>query len=239
MIPSTFKNPICVALDVDTQDRALNLVQELKDVVGGFKVGPRLCLRYGSSLIEKIAQDAPVFVDNKHFDIPSTMVAAVQASFEAGATLVTIHSLAGQKALSELAELEKRWSQKRFVKVLAVTILTSWDDREFSPNFKQQSILAHVQELSKEVLKAGLSGLVCSPQELELLQGRGHYLVTPGIRFANNATQDQKRVLSPSEAIAAGANLLVVGRPIIEAQNPRTAAAEFVKSTYEKFENSP
>lgn len=231
---SPFKNPICVALDVDTEKQALAYVEQLKDIVGGFKLGPRLCLRYGSSIVEKISKQSPVFVDNKHFDIPSTMVAAVQASLEAGASLVTVHSLAGPKALRELAELEKQWLQKRFVKILSVTILTSWDENEFFPNFKKSSVAEHVKILSEEVLKSGLSGLVCSAQELELLQGRSHYFVTPGIRFAKNDTQDQKRILNPNEAIAAGSHLLVVGRPIIEAHDPQKAAAEFVESTYEK-----
>jgi hypothetical protein len=116
------RNPIIAALDVDSRDQALKLADDLADVVGGFKVGPRLCLRYGQDLVKEVAARAPVFVDNKHFDIPSTMEAAVRASFEAGASLVTVHALSGREALTKMATLEKELSQKRPFKILAVTI---------------------------------------------------------------------------------------------------------------------
>ena len=95
------KNPIILALDVDTRDKALRIVDEVCDVVGGVKLGPRLCLRYGIDFVREVAQRSPVFLDNKHFDIPSTMEAAVRASFEAGACLVTVHALSGLEVLKK------------------------------------------------------------------------------------------------------------------------------------------
>jgi orotidine-5'-phosphate decarboxylase len=228
------KNPIIAALDVDDLGQALRLADELADVVGGFKVGPRLCLRYGQDLIKEVAARGPVFVDNKHFDIPSTMEAAVRASFEAGASLVTVHALSGREALSKMAVLEKELSQIRAFKILAVTILTSWDENSIPGNFKQQSISQHVTELADLVLFSGMTGLVCSPQELELLQNKGLYLVTPGIRFNMDKLGDQKRVMGPYEAIKAGASALVVGRPIIESKKPRETATDYVMAIYEK-----
>lgn len=228
------RNPIIAALDVDSRERALHLADELADVVGGFKVGPRLCLRYGQDLIKDIAARGPVFVDNKHFDIPSTMEAAVRASFEAGATLVTVHALAGREALMKMAALERELSQQRPFKILAVTILTSWDEKSLPENLKQQAISQHVLELADLVLSSGMTGLVCSPHELDLLQNKGLYLVTPGIRFNMDSLGDQKRVMGPFEALKSGASALVVGRPIIEAKNPRETATDYVMALYEK-----
>jgi len=228
------RNPIIAALDVDSRDQALKLADDLADVVGGFKVGPRLCLRYGQDLVKEIAARAPVFVDNKHFDIPSTMEAAVRASFEAGASLVTVHALSGREALTKMAALEKELNQKRPFKILAVTILTSWDQNSLPSILKQQPISQHVTDLAELVLSSGMTGLVCSPHELDLLQNKGLYLVTPGIRFSMDSLGDQKRVMGPFEAIKSGASALVVGRPIIEAKNPRETATEYVMALYEK-----
>ncbi|MBC7372103.1 MAG: orotidine-5'-phosphate decarboxylase [Bdellovibrionaceae bacterium] len=228
------KNAVLVALDVDTRDQALKLADDLSDIVGGFKLGPRLCLRYGQDLMKEIALRGPVFMDNKHFDIPSTMEAAVRASFDAGASLVTVHALAGVEALQQMAAVEKELSQKRPFKILAVTILTSWDEKSVPPVMKSQPISQHVTELAALVKSSGLTGLVCSPHELDLLQNQGLFLVTPGIRFRMDAHGDQKRVLGPGEAIRAGASALVIGRPIIEAKNVRETATEYVMAIYEK-----
>jgi orotidine-5'-phosphate decarboxylase len=228
------RNPIIAALDVDDLGQALKLADELADVVGGFKVGPRLCLRYGQEVVREVAARGPVFVDNKHFDIPSTMEAAVRASFDGGASLVTVHALSGHEALSKMALLEKELNQIRPFKTLAVTILTSWDQNSLPGNFKQQPISQHVTELADLVLSSGMKGLVCSPQELELLQNKGLYLVTPGIRFSMDDLGDQKRVLGPYEALKAGASALVIGRPIIAAKNPRETATDYVMALYEK-----
>jgi orotidine-5'-phosphate decarboxylase len=228
------RNPIIAALDVDSRDQALKLADDLADVVGGFKIGPRLCLRYGQELTKEIAARAPVFVDNKHFDIPSTMEAAVRASFEAGASLVTVHALSGREALEKMAALEKELAGQRPFRILAVTILTSWDQNSLPSVLKSQPISQHVRDLAELVRGAGMTGLVCSPHELDLLQNQGHYLVTPGIRFSMDSLGDQKRVMGPYEAIQAGASALVVGRPIIESKNPRETATEYVMALYEK-----
>lgn len=228
------KNAVFVALDVDTRDQALRLADDLSEVVGGFKLGPRLCLRYGQELTKEVAERGPVFMDNKHFDIPSTMEAAVRASFKAGASLVTVHALAGAEALAKMADVEKELSQKRPFKVLAVTILTSWNQNSVPPVMKSQTIPQHVTELASLVKASGMSGIVCSPHELDLLQNHGLFLVTPGIRFSMESHGDQKRVMGPAEAIRAGASALVVGRPIIESKNPRETATEYVMALYEK-----
>ncbi len=228
------RNPLILALDVDTREQALSIADDLSDIVGGFKLGPRLCLRYGMSLVKEIAQRAPIFLDNKHFDIPSTMEAAVRASFDAGASLVTVHALSGKEALSRLAVVEKELSAQRPFRVLCVTILTSWDQNSVPRNMKNQEISSHVKDLALLVQESGLSGVVCSPHELDLLQNKDLYLVTPGIRFSMQDSGDQKRIMGPKEALRKGASALVVGRPILEASNIREAATDFVMAMYEE-----
>lgn len=227
-------NPLCIALDVDDRDQALQLAHDLSEVAGGFKLGPRLVLRYGPQLIQEIANFAPVFLDFKYFDIPSTMVAAVKASFDAGASLVTVHAQAGPVALAELAKLEQEYRKTKPVQILAVTILTSFEEKTLPSILKRQSIETHVTELVSMVQQSGLTGIVCSPHELLALQNfENMYFVTPGIRGAKETAtnvseiQDQKRIMSAQEAIAAGATGLVVGRPIIEAASPKNEALKY------------
>ncbi len=222
------KNPLILALDVDTRDQALKIADQIGDVVGGIKLGPRLCLRYGMEFVQEMAQRAPIFLDNKHFDIPSTMEAAVRASFDAGASLVTVHALSGAEALQRMAKVEAELSRQRPFRILAVTILTSWDQDSLPPVMNPQPIAQHVTELASLVQKSGLSGVVCSPHELDLLQNKGLYLVTPGIRFSMNDSGDQKRIMGPKEALEKGASALVVGRPILEAKDIKEAANQFV-----------
>lgn len=228
--PKPFTNPVVLALDVDTREEALRVADQVGDIVGGIKLGPRLCLRYGKSFVEEMAARAPVFLDNKHFDIPSTMEAAVRASFDAGASVVTVHALAGKEALRKMAEVETELNMRRPFRILSVTILTSWSHESMPPVLKEQKLSDHVVELADFVVASGLTGVVCSPLELKYLAGRGLFLLTPGIRFEDDDKGDQKRVAGPKEALAQGSSALVVGRPILQAANPRDAARRFVEA---------
>lgn len=227
------KNPLCVALDVDTEVEALSLIDQLKDVVGGFKIGPRLLLKHGESFAQKVAQAAPLFIDCKFFDIPSTMEASVKASFEMGASLVTVHALSGVEALSRLAKLEAELSQQRPIRILAVTVLTSWDQKSLPQNLKAQPLSDHVRDLAQLCESAGIQSLVCSAEEISLLKKEGRYLLTPGIRFSLEDHGDQKRVMAPQEAIKVGSSALVVGRPIIQSKSPRETAMDYLTAIYE------
>ncbi len=228
MNSAPFRNPLVVALDVDSSEQALKLVDELGDIVGGFKIGPRLCLREGMGLAQKISAQAPVFLDNKHFDIPSTMEAAIKASFDCGASAVTVHALAGLEALKKMADLEKELNTKRDFRILAVTILTSW--KSLPPSMKALDIAEHVKIMITQIQESGLRSLVCSAEELALAKGSGLFCLTPGIRFPEDSKDDQSRVSDPRSALAQGSSALVVGRPIIQAQNPRIAALKFLES---------
>lgn len=222
------RNPIMLALDVDTDDQASKILDQVGSQVGALKIGPRLNLKYGASIIEKAQKYAPVFVDNKYFDITSTVLAAAQTSFDAGASFVTVHSLNGAETLYQLAELERKLNQIRPFRILAVTILTSWSPESFADNFKTQSIGQHVLSLAQLVQKSGLSGLVCSGHELPLIQDMNLFKVIPGIRLESDLhgkvkknTQDQKRVMTPKQAVQAGASAVVIGRSILSASEPR------------------
>lgn len=223
---SPFKNPLVVALDVDSREQALKLVDELGDIAGGFKIGPRLCLREGMSFVKQISSHAPVFLDNKHFDIPSTMEAAVRASFDCGASAVTVHGLAGPEALRLMAQVESELNAQRPFRILAVTILTSW--KTVPRALKDMAIPQHVKDMADAIRDSGLRSVVCSAEELDILKDLDLFRLTPGIRFADDAYNDQSRVSDPVSALDKGASALVVGRPIIQAANPRTAALRFV-----------
>lgn len=227
-----FTNPLVLALDVDTREEAMECLDQVGDLVGGVKLGPRLCLRYGASLVQEVAKIAPVFLDNKHFDIPSTMEAAVRASFDAGASVVTVHALSGPEALGKMAEVEADLSRGRPFRILAVTVLTSWDRQSLPPSMKDLSVSEHVRLLASHVKACGLSSVVCSPHEVFELSDLGLFMLTPGIRLAESSADDQKRVSTPASAIAAGASALVMGRPLLNSPNPRETVVEVLAGLY-------
>lgn len=216
------KAPLFVALDTDDIKKIHQIVDVTGSRVGGFKIGPRLVLQHGPGLISEMARKAPVFYDPKYFDIPSTMIASVRSAFGAGASFVTVHALSGKKALTEMSQLEEELNQIRPFKILAVTVLTSWDETQVPANWVSQPIAEHVKALGNLVQESGLTGLVCSPHEISLFAKKTSdlFIVTPGIRLEAGASQDQVRVMTPAQAINHGASALVVGRPIVEASDP-------------------
>lgn len=227
------KNPVILALDFDTDSQAYRFLDQAGDLIGAVKIGPRLNLKYGSSIVEKAKSYAPVFVDNKYFDITSTVLAAIQTSFDSGATLATVHALNGAETLQHLSHLEKKLNQIRPFKILAVTILTSWSQQNFPENFVQQNIEDHVTSLVKMAEQAQLSGIVCSGHELSLFKQKNLFKVVPGIRIETDITdhkQDQKRVMTPRQAIDAGASGLVIGRSILNAKNPRETIQQILEN---------
>jgi len=216
------KNPLILALDVDSAEKCFEMVQKLAGHLGAIKIGPRLAVRYGATLISEIAKICPVFVDNKYLDIPNTMEAAIRATFEAGATFATVHAWSGGEALRRLAKVESDLNRIRPFKILNVTVLTSFSEETLPPGFLAQALERHVTELAQLVLESGLDGIVCSPKEVALIRtlSASAFLVTPGVRMAGDAHGDQKRVETPEAAMRAGASALVVGRPIYESKDP-------------------
>ncbi len=219
------KNPLIVALDMDDQNEVLRLAEGLRDHVGALKVGPRLVLRYGDGLLQKLSQMAPVFLDHKFLDIPNTMSHSVRAAFDCGVTMVTIHAWAGSQAIRELAVLEKELNKIRPFKILVVTILTSFSAETLPPPLEKFKIEAQVSDLSEWSRRHGLNSFVCSPQEVAILrkQDRDAFLVTPGIRWVPGQ-DDQSRTATPLQTLQQGASAFVVGRPVYQAKDPLEAA---------------
>ena len=226
------KTPIFLALDVDSNKQAVELAKKTAEYVGGFKIGPRLSMKYGEKLVSQLADLAPVFVDNKYYDIPSTMEASVRASFDAGASFCTIHAQSGPEALRRMAAVEAELNDVRPFKILCVTILTSFDQGSLPVTQKTNPIPEQVMALIEQCRSCGLNSFVCSAEEVENIKKRfpDTYLVTPGIRLPEDAADDQKRVMGPKMAIDLGADALVVGRPITKAENPALAAKKFFES---------
>ena len=230
-------NPIIVALDVPQPEVALKLVEQLAPVAGAFKVGKELFVSAGADVVRRIrAAGASVFLDLKFHDIPNTVAQAVAAAVQLDVQMLTIHTSGGTEMM-RAAERAAQQTAKNLRRppplVLGVTILTSLDRNELAeigmvPNVEQQ-----VERLALLADKAGLRGVVCSPLEIVVLRQilpADTQLVTPGIRPIDAKSDDQKRTLTPREAIAAGANWLVIGRPIIAAENPRAAAENILAS---------
>ena len=230
-------NPIIVALDVPQAESALQLARELARVVGAFKIGSELFTSAGPDIVRRIrATGAAVFLDLKYHDIPHTVAKAVAAATRLGVQLLTVHTsggLAMMRAAEELAQQTARQAGLDAPLLLGVTVLTSMDSNELSEIGVESNVGRQVERLAGLAVKAGLRGLVCSPLELaglrQILPSKMQ-LVTPGIRAGDDATDDQKRTLSAKEALAAGANWLVIGRPIYAAKNPREAAEKILAS---------
>ena len=220
------KDKLIVALDVPQMTEAQRWVDLLSDDVGGFKVGLELYLSSGGLLPET---RKPIILDLKLHDIPATVLKAAEAVLKRHpqVTGLTVH-VQQEETLRGLAALHRRY---RDVTIFGVTVLTSIGPYDMARlGFEDREAGDRVLRLAQLADGAGLPGLVCAPQEVALLKRRfpDLRLLVPGIRPAGAAQDDQKRVSSPQEAVAAGADFLVVGRPILGAMNPHQAARELV-----------
>jgi len=221
-----------VALDLDNKKRARWIAHEVAPYVEGFKIGPRLLFRCGSSVISDLKPLGKIFLDFKFFDIPSVMLAAVQAAFDIGANYVTVHAHAGEVALKQLAILEQQLQAQRDFRILAVTVLTGFAQETLPLFLRNYSLRFQVESLADLVVRSGLSGLVCSGHEVGQLRARHPeaYLLTPGIRLSSQVSsqkaQDQKRVCTPQDVMKRGASAFVMGRSIYESDHPAQICAE-------------
>lgn len=223
-------NPIIAALDVPTADAALALAAAVAPAVGAFKIGKELFVSAGPDIVRHVRDTgAEVFLDLKFHDIPNTVAKAVASAARLDVQLLTVHASGGTAMLRAAQEA----AGENGPLILGVTVLTSMDENDLAELGIQKSPGEQVQHLAQLATSAGLRGLVCSPMEIaplrEILPAEIQ-LVTPGIRPAGADAGDQKRVLTPGEALAAGANRLVIGRPIYAAENPRTAAEAILES---------
>jgi len=231
------RNPIIAALDVPTAEQALKLAGDLAPAVGAFKIGSELFTAAGPDIVKKIrATGASVFLDLKFHDIPNTVAKSVTAAVQLDVQMLTVHTGGGFEMLraAEQAAEEVAWKLGRIPPlVLGVTVLTSLDTPTLREIGLDVNVEFQVRRLATVATRAGLRGLVCSPQEVAKLRQYippAMQLVTPGIRTGAEKADDQKRTLTPKEAMQAGANWLVIGRPIYAAENPRAAAEKILES---------
>jgi orotidine-5'-phosphate decarboxylase len=225
-------NPIIIALDVDSANQALGLVERLHGIAGMFKVGKRLFTAAGPDVVRKIiATGERVFLDLKFHDIPTTVAQAGVEAMRLGVSIFNLHALGGSQmmratveAINETAEREKLGRPL----ILGVTVLTSHTQASLNEVGIERGLEDEVVSLAQLCEASGIDGVVASPQEIipirNAVKHPGFVILTPGVRPAGASHDDQNRVMTPAEAIRAGADYLVVGRPVTAAEDPLKAA---------------
>jgi orotidine-5'-phosphate decarboxylase len=223
---------LIVALDVSTTSEALRLVASLQGVAGMFKVGLQLFSAAGPDVVRSLVRAGEkIFLDLKFHDIPNTVAAAGVEAARLGVSMFNVHAAGGRdmmmQTLAAVSEAVEKEGLER-PKIIAVTVLTSADDSTLAEIGISATAAQQVTSLALLTETAGLDGVVASPQEVKLIREsvkrKGFLLVTPGVRPIGSAGDDQKRTMSPQEAIEAGSDYLVVGRPITGARDPVAAA---------------
>jgi len=221
---------LAVALDFPSSKAALELVDKLDGQCRWFKVGMELFYATGAGLVRSLRERGfEVFLDLKLHDIPNTVAGAVRSVTETGASLLTLHAAGGERMMQAAAEAAQRPGAPR---LLAVTVLTSMDQADLAGIGITASPSEQVLRLAALAERSGITGMVCSPQEVAMLRSEltpGTMLVIPGIRPSGGTVGDQRRVATPASAIRDGASLLVVGRPITQAADPAAAAAAILE----------
>lgn len=225
------RDRLVLALDVDDAEFALALVKDLGDLVGMFKVGHQLFTAYGPDVVRRIIdRGGKVFLDLKYHDIPNTVAKAAVEAVKLGATIFNVHALGGLDMMRAAADAARETADRLGMPlptVLAVTVLTSMEEQGLHSELKiSRSLPRTVAHFARLAQRAGLHGVVASPQEIKLLR-RGirtpFVILTPGVRPDWAAQDDQKRVMTPGEAVRSGADYIVVGRPVLKAQDRRSA----------------
>jgi orotidine-5'-phosphate decarboxylase len=239
MTPSSRKDPkekIIFALDVDHFSEAQRWVNLLKDHIGIFKVGKQLFTHAGPKVVDMIRKkNQKVFLDLKFHDIPNTVAKAGEEATKLEVAMFNLHALGGLEMMKKTVEASREMAKNLGISrplILAVTILTSMDESVMKEVGIQGPILEEVGRLAFISMKAGVDGVVASPQEIGIIRercGEKFLIVTPGIRLPSEKKDDQKRTLSPKEAISNGADYLVIGRPIKEAKDPLEAVQKIIE----------
>jgi len=224
-------NPIFCAVDTSDLWKAKKLVDAIKGDVGGLKLGLEFFMAHGAAGYQTIAASgAPIFLDVKLHDIPNTVAGAVSSLVPLRPTYITLHASGGMAMMKAAVESATKAQGPR-PKLLAVTVLTSLDNKDLASVGQHTNTTEQVVRLGKLAKESGVDGCVCSPEEIKPLRealGKDFILMVPGIRPAWAASNDQKRTLTPREAYEAGATHLVVGRPITKAEDPVEAARKIL-----------
>ena len=233
--PKDPQQRIIVALDVDTRAEALSLVKLLRGKVGLFKVGGQLFSAEGPPVVEDILRlGEQVFLDLKFHDIPNTVVKSALAAQRMGVSMFTLHASGGLKMMASVAaSLKDGTPEDRRPLVLGVTVLTSLGEEDLKELGLDMPVSDQVVRLANLAKRAGLDGLVAAPLEVPLLRkhlGHSLKLVTPGIRPVGSDLHDQNRIATPAAALQAGADFLVIGRPITASRDPLKSLEEILQS---------
>ncbi|NIA67984.1 orotidine-5'-phosphate decarboxylase [Pelagibius litoralis] len=221
---------IFVGLDTPDIERAAALAKSLAGAVGGIKIGKELFTAQGPDGVRLVAGGAPLFLDLKFHDIPNTVAGAVRAAVHLRPAILNVHASGGRAMMQAAAQAAREAAEDLGTerpKVIGVTVLTSLDARDLEEVGQRGPAGEQVLRLARLTQDSGLDGVVCSPREIEALRracGPDFLLVVPGIRPSWSTSDDQKRVMTPEEAVAAGADHLVISRPIIAADDPLAAA---------------
>ena len=219
------RDRLVIAVDLSSRDEILRLVDELRGTVGVFKIGLQAFIANGPSIVrEVVASGERVFLDLKIHDIPNTAKHAVAEAVSLGAFMATVHAAGGEAMLRACAHDS--------LLVLGVTVLTSLDEAELARIGLHGSPVESAVRLARLAKDSGLRGVVASPLEIASIReacGPDFVILTPGIRPAGSDAGDQRRTMTPGEAVAAGADYIVVGRPITSAADPRSAALRIVE----------
>lgn len=232
------KEKIIIALDVSSREQALHFVRELHDLSGMFKVGSQLYMAAGPAIIREIVDaGGKVFLDLKFHDIPNTVTKAVIEAAKLGVSMLTVHATGGRPMMDMvIREMSDRAVTERPL-IVGVTILTSLDTRALFELGLEQPLDQQVLHLALLAQDCGLDGVVCSPREIQLVRamvGPRFKIVAPGIRLPDQSLDDQQRTATPREAIEAGADYIVVGRPVTGEPDPRSALERLLESVPKK-----
>lgn len=226
---------LIVALDFDNQDSALQLIDKLDPLQCALKVGSELFTLLGPQFIRQlVGKQFRVFLDLKFHDIPNTVAKACHSAAELGVWMINVHALGGLKMLQAAKKSLESYGQDKPL-LIAVTVLTSFEEGELASVGISHSLLDEVKNLAKLARDAGLDGIVSSAHEVETIKqvcGNSFITVTPGIRLPNNLKDDQSRVMTPQQAIKAGSDFLVIGRPITQAANPSEVVSAILSDIY-------
>mgnify|MGYP006269829193 CR=1 FL=1 len=224
------RDQLIVALDVPELDQARQLVEGLGDAVSFYKVGMELVYGHGFGFVKELTSAGKkVFLDLKLHDIPNTVQKATEQLAHLGVTFLTVH------AYPQTMQAAKTGSRGSSLQILGVTVMTSYDDQDLQAAGYDKPVREVVRIRAEAARAIGIDGLILSPEEvaaMRALVGNDLLLVTPGIRPSNSEANDQKRFMTPKDAILAGANHLVVGRPVTKASNPRAAALSIIQEIH-------